>query len=60
MHDLKGRGMDRVAAKIAQKIPVFSSTVTSTPARASKKPSIIPAGPRPQSGMWWKSAAWTF
>ena len=25
----------------------FSSTVTSTPARASRKPSIMPAGPPP-------------
>src|SRR5271168_3917437 len=33
--------------KSRKKSPCFSSTTTSTPARASRKPSIIPAGPPP-------------
>jgi len=41
------RRMHGVAAKSRRKVGVFSSTTTSTPARASRKPSIIPAGPPP-------------
>ena len=33
--------------KSRKKSACFSSTTTSTPARASRKPSIIPAGPPP-------------
>src|SRR5438874_5367198 len=33
--------------KSRKKSACFSSTATSTPARASKKPSIMPAGPPP-------------
>src|SRR5262245_32897683 len=33
--------------KSRRKSECFSSTTTSTPARASRKPSIIPAGPPP-------------
>ena len=46
MHRFERRGMDRVAAKIAQEIACFSRTSVSTP-RGSSSPSIIPAGPPP-------------
>ena len=47
VQNFERRWMNRVAAKIAQEIAVLLSTTTSTPARASRKPSIIPAGPPP-------------
>ena len=47
VHDLQGRRMNRVAAKVAQKVGVLFQHETSTPARASNRPSIMPAGPPP-------------
>lgn len=47
IHDLQRRRMDLSPRKSRRKSPCFSSTWTSTPARASRKPSIIPAGPPP-------------
>ena len=47
VHHLESGRMNGVAAKIAQKIPVFFQNEHRTPARASRKPSIIPAGPPP-------------
>ena len=39
--------MDGVAAEIAEEILMLFQHETSTPARASRKPSIMPAGPPP-------------
>ena len=39
--------MDRVAAEVAEEVGVLLQHHTSIPARASRKPSIIPAGPPP-------------
>ena len=46
-HHSQRRGMDRVAAKIAEEILVLLEHRTLTPARARSTPSIIPAGPPP-------------
>ena len=47
VEDLHGRGVDGVAAEIAQEVACFSSTRTFAPARANSRPAIIPAGPPP-------------
>ncbi len=47
VHDLEGRGMDRVAAEIAQEIGMLFEDQHGTPARASSRASIMPAGPPP-------------
>ena len=47
MHQFQRRRMDRVAAKIAEKIRVLFEDDNFDPARARRKPSIIPAGPPP-------------
>ena len=36
VHDAQRRWVNRVAAKVTQKVGVFSRTMTSTPARASE------------------------
>src|ERR1700747_2719582 len=47
VHDLEGRGVDRIPRKSRRKSACFSRTRTETPARARRKPSIIRAGPPP-------------
>src|SRR5262249_38520016 len=47
MDEFERGGMDGVAAEVAQEVACFSSTTTATPARASRNPSIMPAGPPP-------------
>ena len=48
VHHFERRGMHGVAAEIAQEIGVlFQHRRLRTPARASRKPSIMPAGPPP-------------
>ena len=47
VHDLEGRGVDRIAPEIAQEVGMLFENRTDTPARARRKPSIIPAGPPP-------------
>ncbi len=47
VHHLKRRGMHGVAAKIPEKIGVFFQHHVSMPARPSRYPSIMPAGPPP-------------
>ena len=45
--DAQGRRMHRVAAEVAQEVGMLLEHDVVTPARASRKPSIIPAGPPP-------------
>ena len=48
VHDLQGRGVDRVAAEVAQEIAVLFQDQDGDPgARQQSKPSMIPAGPPP-------------
>ncbi len=47
VEELEGGGVDGVAAEVAEEVGCFSRTVTATPARARRKPSMIPAGPPP-------------
>ena len=47
VHDLKGRGCIVSPRKSRRKSACFSRTRTETPARAKRKPSIMPAGPPP-------------
>src|ERR1700722_9291821 len=46
-HDVEGRRMDRITAKVAEKVAVFFQQDGRTPARARSSPAIIPAGPPP-------------
>src|SRR5215208_6472110 len=46
--------------KSRRKSPCFSSTITSTPARAKRKPSIMPAGPPPTMQQRQRSPGGTF
>ena len=53
VHHFERRGMDGVAAEVAQEVAVLlQHDRPSTPARASRKPSIMPAGPPPTMQHW--------
>ena len=58
MHDFQRRGVDRVAAEIAQEVGVLLQDQHVTPARANSSPSIIPAGPPPDTALHRYSANW--
>jgi len=51
VHQLQSRRVNRVAAKITQKVDVFLEYYDLDPERAGRKPSIIPAGPPPTQTM---------